>query len=296
LKDSGGQELNFEHSLNIGDTITNSQLMKIFKCGPQGGMRRSLDTKTLVLISDPIQSVYDDRWISNEILHYTGIGLEGDQRIDYSQNKTLAESALNDVSLFLFEVYEKGRYLYRGRIELCDQPYQAKQPDKKDQLRKVWIFPIKIVTEDSYYNVPDSLIEKKQKIKEKRAKKLSDKELFLRAVHSNKQPVNRQVSATTFESNIYVAELVKRRANGTCQLCDNSAPFTDQKGEPFLEFHHIVRLSKGGEDTIENTVALCPNCHRKMHRLNLKSDFNKLKEEAKKNCCQLTINGDVIFV
>ncbi len=288
--------MNFDHSLNVGDTITNSQLMNIFKCGPQGGMRRSLETNTLVLVSDHSKSVYDDRWVSNEILHYAGIGLEGDQSIDYSQNKTLAESASNDVSLFLFEVYEKGKYLYRGRVELCDQPYQAKQPDKNYQLRNVWIFPIKIVSEDTYYKVPDSLIKKKQKIKEKKAKKLSDKELFLRAVHSNKQPVNRQVSTTTFERNVYVVELAKRRANGSCQLCDKPAPFKNKNGEPFLEPHHIVRLSKGGKDMIENTVTLCPSCHRKMHILNLKSDVNKLKEEAKKSCCQLTINGDVIFV
>ncbi|WP_296863638.1 HNH endonuclease [Thermosyntropha sp.] len=31
-------------------------------------------------------------------------------------------------------------------------------------------------------------------------------------------------------------------------------------GEP-----HIEWLSRGGTDTIDNTVALCPNCHRKMH-------------------------------
>jgi len=26
-----------------------------------------------------------------------------------------------------------------------------------------------------------------------------------------------------------------------------------------------VPLSEGGEDTLENAIALCPNCHRKMH-------------------------------
>ncbi|WP_068985414.1 HNH endonuclease [Lysinibacillus xylanilyticus] len=33
-------------------------------------------------------------------------------------------------------------------------------------------------------------------------------------------------------------------------------------------------LWKGGEDTIENCVALCPNCHRKMHSLALNEDIN----------------------
>jgi 5-methylcytosine-specific restriction protein A len=77
-----------------------------------------------------------------------------------------------------------------------------------------------------------------------------------------------------------VAELAKRRAQGICQLCDDPAPFVDKKGNPFLETHHIVWLSKDGEDTIENTVALCPNCHRKMHSLNLKYDRNTLTTKA----------------
>ena len=83
-----------------------------------------------------------------------------------------------------------------------------------------------------------------------------------------------------YERNTYVAELAKRKAEGVCQLCDEPAPFSDKQGNPFLETHHIVWLSKGGEDTSENTVALCPNCHRKMHSLNLKSDQRKLKEKA----------------
>jgi 5-methylcytosine-specific restriction protein A len=56
----------------------------------------------------------------------------------------------------------------------------------------------------------------------------------------------------------------------------------NSKDKPFLEEHHIEWLSKGGEDTIDNAVALCPNCHRKMHILNLKEDKEKLRRKAKK--------------
>jgi 5-methylcytosine-specific restriction enzyme A len=41
-----------------------------------------------------------------------------------------------------------------------------------------------------------------------------------------------------------------------------------------------VWLAKGGEDTIANTVALCPNCHRKMHVLNRKLDKEQLSKRA----------------
>ncbi len=56
------------------------------------------------------------------------------------------------------------------------------------------------------------------------------------------------------------------RADGRCELCGNSAPFIrGSDGSPFLEVHHIVQLARGGRDSLENVVALCPNCHREAH-------------------------------
>ncbi len=75
-----------------------------------------------------------------------------------------------------------------------------------------------------------------------------------------------------------VVKETRRRANGICQLCKQTAPFNDKKGNPYLEVHHIDWLSKGGEDSTDNTVALCPNCHTRMHVLDNKDDVKKLKE------------------
>lgn len=79
-----------------------------------------------------------------------------------------------------------------------------------------------------------------------------------------------------YTRNKYVSEYAKRRAGGKCQLCGRLAPFYDNEGRPYLEAHHIIRLADGGEDSENNVVALCPNCHRKMHSLNLEEDVNKL--------------------
>ncbi|WP_244850561.1 HNH endonuclease [Brevibacillus halotolerans] len=46
-----------------------------------------------------------------------------------------------------------------------------------------------------------------------------------------------------------------------------------------METHHIQWLSRYGADSIENTVALCPNCHRKMHILDLEEDVRFLKQK-----------------
>ncbi|EOS8323954.1 HNH endonuclease [Vibrio parahaemolyticus] len=39
----------------------------------------------------------------------------------------------------------------------------------------------------------------------------------------------------------------------------------------------MVWLAKGGDDTAENTVALCPNCHKKMHIVDDAKDVEVLK-------------------
>jgi len=54
-------------------------------------------------------------------------------------------------------------------------------------------------------------------------------------------------------------------ADGTCELCGAAAPFVTAKGLPFLEGHHVRQLANKGSDTTENSVALCPNCHRRLH-------------------------------
>lgn len=55
------------------------------------------------------------------------------------------------------------------------------------------------------------------------------------------------------------------QADGVCESCCTKAPFVSNDGYPYLEVHHLRRLADGGADAPENTVALCPNCHREMH-------------------------------
>lgn len=62
-----------------------------------------------------------------------------------------------------------------------------------------------------------------------------------------------------------VREYVKRRADGTCEGCGKPAPFISKTGDPYLHAHHIQELSDGGQDTIESVIALCPNCHYRVH-------------------------------
>jgi len=138
----------------------------------------------------------------------------------------------------------------------------------KCQQQSVEIWP-----EDKFKNI--------QKSRQEQAKKLSREELRKRAARAPRKAVIRYVSSKQRERNEEVSEYAKRRAAGICELCNCAAPFFSKDGTPYLESHHIVWLSKGGEDAIENTVALCPNCHRKMHVLDFKQDRLVLTQKVK---------------
>lgn len=267
--------MSFVPNINIGSTITNSELIEIFKCGNMGGMRRSHQTNTLVIVSDHTKDLYDDKWYEN-VLHYTGMGKIGDQHINFMQNRTLAESISNNIDIHLFEVFKSGEYTYMGQVWLIAEPYQEVQKGEDELPRNVWMFPLKR-KQDEYIIDEIKLIEL-DKLKQKKSKKLPMDKLRQRA--EDNQSVNvsiRETKTITYIRDPYVAEYAKRSARSSCQLCNEPAPFLDLNGNPYLETHHIEWLSKGGTDTIDNTVALCPNCHRKMHILNKIEDVEKLR-------------------
>lgn len=269
--------------LELGQAITNDELRTIFICGNMGGMRRSKTTNSLVIISDHTKGLYEDKWFG-DTLHYTGMGKKGDQDINASQNRTLNESNTNGVDVFLFEVFEANKYIYRGQVKLSETPYQEKQKDEDGILRNVWVFPVKVV-DNHEVTIEKEIIDNNYKKKEKKAKRLSDAEIEEKAKESQSTKTSvRTTTSQTYERNAYITEYAKRRANGICQLCNTPAPFKNRLGEPYLETHHIEWLSKGGADIIENTVALCPNCHKKMHIVDSIEDREYLKKRIDSYC------------
>jgi len=278
--------MTFNHRIVPGQILENHEIVSIFKCAPRGGMRRSLRTNSLVIVSDHTESLYEDRW-EDDVFHYTGMGRTGDQKLDSGQNKTLAESRANGVDIYLFEVFREKEYVFIGQVELAGQPYQEEQLDIENNLRLVWVFPLRLRGNTKPFELPQEWIETKNKSREKKAKKLSDGELKVRARHTSKKAVKRATSKISYERNPYVSEYAKRWANGICQLCGEEAPFRDKNGTPYLESHHIEWLARGGDDTIENTIALCPNCHKKMHILDRKSDVEKLKNRVREHLLSL---------
>ncbi|HRF77077.1 MAG TPA: HNH endonuclease signature motif containing protein, partial [Chitinophagales bacterium] len=64
---------------------------------------------------------------------------------------------------------------------------------------------------------------------------------------------------------LQIKKYALERAMGICEYCQNTAPFIDSNGIPFLEVHHIHKLADDGPDIPINVGAICPNCHREAH-------------------------------
>jgi len=269
-------------SVNLipGAILTNGEICRLYKCSPQGGMRRSIRTNTLVVVSDHTRGIYEDKWIDGK-LHYTGMGLKGDQGLASNQNKTLAESDKNGVEVHLFEVFESGKYVYNGRVKLAAKPYQEKQKDVSGIQRSVWVFPLELVDSKEPATIPEEALEKYEIKKEKQLKQLSDQELDERLKTKSGKAIKRKIVSNQYQGDPEIKEKAKRLAKGKCNLCGLDAPFLDKNNKAYLEGHHIILMSRGGPDTVTNVVALCPNCHTKMHVLELASDIEKLKEFVK---------------
>jgi 5-methylcytosine-specific restriction enzyme A len=244
-----------------------------------GGMRRSTKRNLLVLISDPFKGLYQDRW-DGEILHYTGMGPEGEQSLAYAQNRTLAESPRTRIPVYLLEALDPLEYTYAGEVELVGAPYQEDQLDDKGKPRRAWVFPIRLKSGGVIPTLTDEQARAFEESQAQIARRLSMMELETRARNAKKLPTIRAAQVSTYVRDAAVAEYAKRRADGICDLCEEDAPFRTTRNDAYLECHHIKWLAHGGEDTTENTVALCPNCHRKMHILNHKADRAKLAKRA----------------
>jgi len=268
------------NKLKLGNTYLNSEICSTFSCSLFAGMNKSNKTNSLVLISNHVKSIYADRWDGDALL-YTGTGRSGDQTLKGNQNINLYESDTNGLTVYLFEVFIEKQYVYQGIVALAAEPFQEEQYDKNDKLRKAWVFPLRL--ESSNKPIDRLLIEGAFENKVRRiSKKLSTKDLEKRARNINTKVGVRKTFGKSFQRNPYVTAYTLRRAGRCCELCNNPAPFVKPNGEPYLEVHHIKHLAEGGYDTIDNTVALCPNCHRKIHSLRLETDIDILLQIKKK--------------
>lgn len=81
-----------------------------------------------------------------------------------------------------------------------------------------------------------------------------------------------------------IRKAVMSRDNYTCQCCKRGGPdYVD-----ILDLHHIVEVYLGGKDSVENSIAVCLNCHKQIHLY----AFNQLHIPKSKTTEELSTEVD----
>jgi hypothetical protein len=135
----------------------------------------------------------------------------------------------------------------------------------KDMYRRALVWYAKYLAQNS---APASLQDLEERFRAKVRQSLKDTSAARAARLKKAGRVPRVITVTSvaYERNPDVVAQALLDAGGRCQECKAEAPFKRKADNtPYLEVHHRIPLSRGGEDSMANAVALCPNCHRKLH-------------------------------
>lgn len=216
--------------------------------------------KRVEVVYDYLFNGHSHRWLDENIL-----GQDSSYTRGWNSMAILHHLGLVDVHKGIFK-----EYTVEQAIEVLEQQDSKVFTIIIEILRqKVYGYEImEIITEQSAQYGARTMEEVERKLEEETevSRGLTKKERRKRLKQALKLPRLLTVTTTTYQRNADVVAEVLERANGICERCGAVAPFVRASdGMPYLEVHHKVRLADGGEDTVENATAVCPNCHRELH-------------------------------
>jgi len=208
---------------------------------------------------------YRDEWTDGGIFLYSGEGQVGGMQF-VRGNRKVRDHVRESRDLHLFEYVRRGRVRYIDQM-VCTGWHTRAAPDLHGNSREIIVFEL----------TPASAFAAEQEGPQLEgdvwAQSLSA--LRKRAVASSdvgRDPVERK-QLMRYRS-AAVRAYVLKRARGICEACGEDAPFRTSEGRPYLEPHHLMRLSDGGPDDPARVAALCPNCHRRAHYGADSNEFN----------------------
>lgn len=215
---------------------------------------------------------YRDEFREDGTFWYTGEGQVGDQEF-HRCNKTLRDHIELEKTVHLFEEVGRGDYQYVGEFEYLGH-HLEQRPDNNTHLRNVIVFELGNVgvppirganapPENEPLPTEKNLVGMDLSSLRRLALAAAD----LQATAEERRRVVRLRSAA-------VKAYVLKRAGGKCEGCTQPAPFNNRRLQPYLEPHHTTRLTDGGPDHPAHVIALCPNCHRRVHHGEDGQDYN----------------------
>ncbi|MGF9906130.1 NUDIX domain-containing protein [Brevibacillus porteri] len=202
---------------------------------------------------------YPNKWINSyDILKYYLYSVKDVFKPEYKYNTAIINSNQTNAPIYVFS--KDGTTLTLKGIYRYDNHYEHETDGSKwFILHKVDSLSIrKPLTASEYVDATTKLVDN--------SKGGSRSERLNRLQTAPKKPDTLTVVSTAYKRNPDVIIEVLNRANGVCEGCKKPSPFLRKNDlTPYLEVHHVIPLAEGGDDTIENAKALCPNCHREAH-------------------------------
>ncbi|WP_206600325.1 HNH endonuclease [Chromobacterium sphagni] len=207
---------------------------------------------------------YQDEIDEDGFLTYTGEGQEGDM-VMVRGNRAIATHTFDGRALYVFKTQGHGQPCeYMGEFIYISHFYD-RGGDKNGKDRQVIRFLLAPAGIDILKAQGLSIQESHANYTKPTLDIL--RERALRAIGMQDNYLNsNEAKRLVYRRSEDIKQYVLARANGLCECCEKPAPFLRLKDStPYLEPHHINRLSDGGLDHPNHMAALCPNCHREIH-------------------------------
>jgi 5-methylcytosine-specific restriction protein A len=207
---------------------------------------------------------YHDREHEDGTFLYYGEGQRGDMAF-VRGNRSVRDHALDGRDLYLFRKVQPAHLRYLGQYVCAGFELVPDVPDVNDLPRTAIAFQLlPIVADDTDDQLADAEVSG-----------LSLDALRQAALEAPTDGVpSTDSKRKAYRRSAAVRNYVLARAQGNCEGCSACAPFTTAAGKPYLEPHHTRRISDGGPDHPATVIALCPNCHRRVHHGHDGSAYN----------------------
>jgi 5-methylcytosine-specific restriction protein A len=242
----------------------------------QGGISTPADHDLIFLFTSEAGSEfgYKDEFRPDGTFWYTGEGQEGDMEM-IRGNRAIRDHREDGKDLHLFEALGGGEVRYIGKAT-CLGSHREDRPDVHGDMRSAIVFELAVEPTDkpeagNVQESPEEYDESSQRWWTR-----PQGELRALALQSPSSPgTKKEPRDAVYRRSKAVKVYVKKRADGVCEGCGKEAPFVTPQGRPYLEAHHVRRVSDGGPDHPRWVIALCPNCHRQIHHGQDGETYNK---------------------
>ena len=253
-----------------GQIIRRRDLHSTYGGQEQGGISTPANHSFIMLFTAPsgLSHGYEDGWTESGIFLYSGEGQLGDMTF-VRGNRALRDHLQDGKDVYLFEYVDRGLVRYVGQLIVTGY-HERSGGDSAGNQRHAIVFEL-VPVEDVPYEATDSA-----DLEDSALSSLPENELRrIAETTPTAGSTPRERQEATHKRSRALREYVLRRASGTCEGCGSKAPFITGGGIPYLEMHYLRRPSDVGPESPSWVVALCPNCHRRVHKGNDATSYNQ---------------------